>query len=286
LQNYNTSQINWVFSYRPFKVSQFPAKTLGRKTGDAIMRRRAVFLFVAVALSLGAVGTAFSADLGRPVYKAPPPAPPPPPPVRNWTGFYVGGYVGGAFPSQDVTVSDNFGISSWSYGLDSSFIGGGTLGYNYQSPYLPLLVGIELEGGYLSLKGSASNPVFPDVVSSARIGNWDFMATGRVGWLPTPDWLLYLKGGAVWTELKADVTGHFVNASGSDTFTGWTLGGGVEWMFFPQWSVKAEYLFLGINELEHLNTPATVVACDGALCFNHDFPHGVHTVKAGLNYHF
>ncbi len=258
-----------------------------------------------LAAALGVLGTAASAfqgalaaDLGR---RPPPPRPAPvytpPPPVRNWTGFYVGGFVGGAFPSQDVTVTDLNGFNllghTWDYRLDNSVTGGGTLGYNWQSPAWPwLLVGIEGEGGYLSLKGSGPDPLNPATVSSARIGNWDAMITGRIGWLPTPDWLLYVKGGAVWTELQADVvdTGvGFNTATVSKTDLGWTAGGGVEWMFIPQWSVKVEYLFLGFErQINPGNSDNHVVTCGVAganFCWDHEFD-GVHTVKAGLNYHF
>jgi len=45
-------------------------------------------LFATTSLVAFAVaGMANAADLGRPVYKAPPPAPPP---VQDWSGIYVG----------------------------------------------------------------------------------------------------------------------------------------------------------------------------------------------------
>jgi outer membrane immunogenic protein len=248
------------------------------------MRRTAILILGVAALSVAAVNNAFSADLGRrPIYKAPPPVVAPAP-VLNWTGFYVGGFVGGAFPGQDVTATDLNGFTPssrpWDYGLDNSFIGGGTLGYNWQFPGSPFVVGIEGEGGYLRLTGSAPDPVSPDfnTISSARMGDWYAVAAGRLGWLATPSWLLYAKGGAVWTDLHADVTAPNLVASASKTTTGWAAGGGAEWMFAPQWSVKAEYLYLGIDD--------NVEACEAAgTCWNHDF-HGVHTVKVGLNYHF
>jgi len=31
-----------------------------------------------------------------------------------------------------------------------------------------------------------------------------------------------------------------------NTRTGWTAGGGVEWLFAPHWSAKAEYLYVGL----------------------------------------
>jgi hypothetical protein len=55
--------------------------------------------------------------------------PPPPPPVFSWTGFYIGGNLGGAWARG--TVSDSlFGLSASSD--RSGFIGGGQLGVNYQ----------------------------------------------------------------------------------------------------------------------------------------------------------
>ncbi len=274
------------------------------------MRRRiSVFALATAALSLVTVGAASGADLGRPVYRAPPPVIAPAP-VSFWTGFYVGGFVGGAFPNEDVTATDlgstggfyapgtlyNRGSSPWSYGLDDSFIGGGTIGYNWQFPGSPFLVGIEGEVGYMRLTGSAPDPVSPglDTVSSARVGDWYAVLSGRLGWLPTPDWLVYAKGGAVWTELHADVvdsctTGACglgtVNATGSDTTTGWALGGGVEWMFAPRWSAKAEYLFLGIDDSIKTCGPGGANAAGSDFCWGHDF-NGVHTVKVGVNYHF
>ncbi len=246
------------------------------------MRHTTVLVLAAtVAVSLSAIGSASSADLGRrPVYKAPPPVAPPPL-IYSWTGFYVGGYVGGAFSGQDVTATDldgfNLAGQSWDYKLDDSFIGGGTLGYNWQFAGSPWLVGIEGEAGYMRLRGSAPDPLSLDTLSSARIGDWNAVLAGRLGWLATPQFLLYGKGGAAWTDLHADVTAPGILASDSKTVTGWAAGGGAEWMFAPQWSVKAEYLFLGFND--------NVEACDAGFCWNHDF-HGVHTVKVGLNYHF
>jgi len=35
--------------------------------------------------------------------------------------------------------------------------------------------------------------------------------------------------------------------SSDTTRAGWTLGGGLEWKFAPQWSVKAEYLYVDLG---------------------------------------
>ena len=82
-------------------------------------------LLVSTALTVLFCGSALAADLRRP---APAYTPPPPPPVFSWTGFYIGGNIGGAWARG--TVSDSlFGLSASSD--RSGFIGGGQLGVNY-----------------------------------------------------------------------------------------------------------------------------------------------------------
>ena len=49
-------------------------------------------------------GSAIAADLRRPAYT-------PPPPVSNWTGFYIGGDLGGAWARGSVNDS-LFGLSA------------------------------------------------------------------------------------------------------------------------------------------------------------------------------
>ena len=78
----------------------------------------------------------------------------------------------------------------------------------------------------------------------------------------------------------------------NSTLTGWTIGGGVEWLLNPNWSVKVEYLYydFGLND----NWNATYCTISGGVCgssssyanwkvFNNDLT--VNTVKLGVNYH-
>ena len=71
---------------------------------------------------------------------------------------------------------------------------------------------------------------------------------GRAGYA-AGSWLFYATAGlAVANISSADIIafpGNSTNAiSGSTTATGWTVGGGIEWMFAPSWTVKAEYLYV------------------------------------------
>ena len=275
--------------------------------------------------SLALAGTAGAADLSR---RAPAPyVPPAPPPAAfNWSGCYIGGYVGGAWSENDPTFTDlgnnNFrsfsgglvtgraeGSHSWNVGVDSSFIGGGTLGCNWQAVGSPFVIGIEGEAGYMKLQGSAFDPlrsttlsaVTPDVQGSAKAGDWYGMITGRLGyaWGTT---LLYVKGGAAFVPVQASVLDQCTNVAAgcgnwltstsvSKTVTTGTVGGGIEWAFAGNWSVKAEYMFVGLGDL-HTETSCSnatlatgAVVGGGPFCFNHDF-QGIHTAKIGLNYRF
>ena len=281
------------------------------------------FLLASAAM-LGIVGTASAADLGvRRPSAAPPVA------LFSWSGCYIGGYVGGAWNERDATFTDlgnstfqafsggivpgrREGTHSWNAGLDDSFLGGGTLGCNWQPFGSPFVFGVEGEIGFLNLEGSAFDPLLsptlpvtavratPDVLGTARIGDWYGMITGRLGYAGWDRVLLYVKGGAAFVPVRASVVdgcntvatgcGNWITSTAvDDTLTTWTLGGGIEWAFANNWTLKGEYMFIGLDDtLTGCNvatTPSGAIVGGGPFCFNHDFG-GIHTAKVGLNYRF
>jgi outer membrane immunogenic protein len=276
--------------------------------------------FFALALAL----PASAADLGRMPTKAPVAAPPP---AFNWSGCYVGGYVGGAFTSDSdaiftdlgngtfrsfsggLTAAGIAGVHSWPVALDdSSFIGGGTVGCNWQPVGSSFVFGIEGEVGYLKLEGAAFDPFLgpnilvapftPDVLGGARVGDWYAMATGRLGYAFN-NWMIYVKGGAAFVPVKHTVVDNcntglcgnwLIATTNDDTVTVGTVGGGVEWAFAPNWSLKAEYMWIAlgnedITSCATATTPAGAAVAGGAFCFSSSFPD-IHTVKVGVNYRF
>jgi outer membrane immunogenic protein len=291
--------------------------------------RKLLHATAALSASLVTSMAANAADVyARPRPSAPPPPVYAPPPVFNWSGCYIGGYVGGAWSERDAIFTDlgnsNFGAfsgglvggrregsHSFNVGLDSSVIGGGTLGCNWQPYGSPFVFGIEGEGGYMKLEGSAFDPLLgptlsiaavggtPDVLGRAKIGDWYAMATGRLGYA-WDRFMIYAKGGAAFVPVSASVADSCLNvATGcgnwiistavSDTVTTWTVGGGAEWAIWSNWSLKAEYMFIA---LDHSVTscgisinPAGTATPGGPFCFEHDFD-GSHTAKVGLNYRF
>src|SRR5262245_25326445 len=109
---------------------------------------RAISIVSGVALILAASGSAFAADLYKPVYKAPPL--PPPAPVYSWTGLYVGANAGYAWGHSNLASNftcpvpgqcdyilqpnvDAFSSAGTGTLSPNGFTGGGQVGYNYQS---------------------------------------------------------------------------------------------------------------------------------------------------------
>jgi outer membrane immunogenic protein len=99
-------------------------------------------------------------------------------------------------------------------------------------------------------------------------------ARGRLGYAFGP-WMLYATGGAAWVNYKLSASGFGVTVSDNATKAAWTLGGGVEWMFMPKWSVKAEYLYLdtGTTTVTLFGVPISGRAKDSI-------------ARLGVNYHF
>lgn len=209
------------------------------------------------------VGTASAADLAR---RAPPPPMKAPPPayVFTWTGFYIG--VNGGY---------GFGKSKWT-DLTSAFdvkggMAGGTLGYNWQ--YGQFVYGVEGDGDWSAMRGTAD----PTACGPTCRTRSDFLSTvrGRVG-IAMDRFMPYATGGVAIGNLRADVLPGFDGVD--QTRTGWTAGGGGEYAFAPNWSVKAEYLFVNLGK-----TGCSTV-CGLAAGNNVGFTSNV--VRGGINYHF
>ncbi|MFD2182891.1 outer membrane protein [Rhodoplanes azumiensis] len=238
-------------------------------------------ILLATVAALGFAGAASAADLPA---RMPVKAPPVIAPVFSWTGCYIGGYVGGAWSADDSTAypytSGTANTYGYAYNADSSFIGGGTLGCNWQPVGSPFVLGLEGEVGYLSVEGSAYDPLRgTGYYASSKAGDWYGMITGRLGY----SWdraLLYVKGGVAFVDVESTYTIPGASISLSDTVATWTVGGGLEWAFDMNWSLKAEYMYIGLDE-----THAGCASTAAFGCFSQDVG-GIHTAKIGLNYRF
>lgn len=228
-------------------------------------------------------GIAYAADM--PV-KAPPMAPAPP--AISWTGWYVGlngGYHWGADPCvQTLTtnvssiggLNGDIGAAVASQGTgrvctdDSGFIGGGQVGYNWQIN--KWVVGLETDfqgatngNNQASITNVGTVPG-SGVSSTGRITSstdlrWLGTLRGRLGIVVDQSLLVYGTGGLAYGKVDGSTTitetlGYSdtpapfgTGGSFSGTRTGWTAGGGFEYMFAPNWSVKAEYLYYDLGQV-------------------------------------
>jgi len=130
---------------------------------------------------------------------------------------------------------------------NSGVAGGIQVGCDYQTG--AWVIGLRDMFDGTSLSQSATFSTIPFTGTANSDTHWFDTLTARGGYLVIPNILLYVQGGAAWTD--TDVT--FANDAGtqlvtiSNSRTGWTVGGGAEWMFAPQWSVFAEYNFMGFG---------------------------------------
>jgi outer membrane immunogenic protein len=163
-----------------------------------------------------------------------------------------------------------------------------------------LVIGIEGEFGYLHAQGSqayfaAGFPSAAEMTATTKVGDWYGTITPRIGYA----WdklLVYVKGGLAVANEKvsfSDTTASIANpglisASASTTAWGAALGGGLGYAFAPNWSVKAEYLYLGVNKTITacgLNTGVGSAGVGATFCSSMSVP-AVHTAKIGVNYLF
>ena len=223
--------------------------------------KRSLLAISAIALALSA-GSAFAADLpsrkDAPVYV--------PPPIMTWTGVYVGANLGGVWGDNSGNSNGwnlfgaNGGVTN---SLNGGVVGGGQVGYNYSLTPM-FLVGLETD-----FQGTSAT-------TGTGTGGLDWFGTvrGRVGVTIMPTLLVYGTGGFAYGEFRDGYTQSAAIQSG------WTVGGGLEWMFAPNWSAKVEYLYTDISG-------GNVNAFNSGLGINNINNHTRwNTVRAGVNYHF
>jgi outer membrane immunogenic protein len=80
------------------------------------------------------------------------------------------------------------------------------------------------------------------------------------------------------------IVGSGISSRSSSTRAGWTVGGGVEYAFTPNWSVKAEYLY---ENFGHVRTAPGFFLPGVATVFNNsNRTIDVNVARVGLNYKF
>jgi outer membrane immunogenic protein len=233
--------------------------------------------------SVGALASANAADM-----YVPGPAGPggykDAPYVASWAGFYAGVNGGGAWSE----FSDKFAVPNQNFGgiSPSGGFGGGQIGYNWQGVWHPnLVLGVEadIQGAGIEDKKSVNSFDF----FRSRL---DFFGTvrGRIGYASGPS-LLYATGGFAYGGIHNEFNDGGIVDAKSGTATGYTVGGGYEYKFNPAWSLKVEYQYINLGRSDPplpLGVLGVTTVCNPAFEAAKCEDDALHTVRAGLNYHF
>lgn len=274
-----------------------------------------VTTFLAAGCMLAASGSAFAADLSVRKAVAPVVAAPAP---YSWTGFYVGlnaGYAwgnnstsydyllaGGAADLPEFLSASGFptGFSNTAGG----FIGGGQVGYNYQVGNI--VVGLEADIQYVNQKSESGYAVFlsdADGYSTTAIGtqsqlNWLGTVRARLGFAVDRA-LIYATGGLAYggVETASGILGSgedfadgpiyaVYGGTSSKTKVGWTIGGGLEYAFTNNLTLRGEYLYYDLGKTSYSIVGGTNTPDNEFLGATASYKLTGNLVRAGVNWKF
>jgi len=224
-------------------------------------------LEIAAGVAIGAVAVpALAADLPA---KMPTKAPIAAVASYNWTGFYLGAHAGyrwadANFTSAAYTFDPGSGVVAFPARNENYHPNGGIFGlqagYNFMVAPKWLL---GIEGDFSWGNGSDSKSAIATGVDAGGDGfvltrnsevklTWQATIRGRLGFVNGP-WLLYGTGGVAFAHVKwseslvlntlSPTTTTTAAWTANKTLAGWVVGGGVEYMFNPNWIGRLEYLY-------------------------------------------
>jgi outer membrane immunogenic protein len=299
------------------------------------MSRLSIAIIAAASVvAFGQIAAAADMPVKAPVAPAPVP--------YSWTGFYAGinGGYGWGRTSTSIAALDPASAEFITGDLTSDFapsqfahrinqrggLVGGQIGYNWQ--FSPRWVaGVEADFQYAHVGGSDSRVLylvptffgtnFPFTLNSERTLNWFGTLRGRIGYLATPDLLLYATGGLAYGRTSAGAnflltppagSSNIVNrtaggfsfdcnatgpayalcygGSGSHTSLGWSAGAGLEYHVWRNLTAKLEYLHVSLEgQTVTLVSPSPPSSPGVAMAYSFS-RENVDIVRVGLNYKF
>lgn len=204
-----------------------------------------------------------------------------PPAGFVWTGGYVGVHLGYGAGRTTVTELDDYSFSEFGdtqFKFNSNgFLGGVHAGYNWQSGQL--VYGLELDITGADISNTVANSMIPGANESfsTRI-DWFGTARARLGY-SVDRFLPFVTGGVAFGHIKSSYDDNdFVpgnHAVADDVVAGWTIGAGAQYALTDNWSLRAEYLYVDLQDSQG--------SFDG---FRYDFDNNAHVVRLGASYKF
>jgi len=259
---------------------------------------------ISTLLCAAAAVAALSAPAAAADMRMPMEAPPMVAPIFSWTGFYIGVNGGGGFGAgHNAIVNETLAGAPFVSGPWPGFgnfgkldpaggFGGGQIGYNYQVQNWVFGIETDLQGA--SIKDSAG-ATLPYLVGSTITSNvsqkidWFGTLRGRLG-IAFDRVLLYGTAGLAYGETKTGLTmtdslGFSAANANKSTRTGWVAGGGVEWAFAPNWSVKGEYQYIDLGRTR-VSAQEFLAGAPTAFAVSTSVRSDFHTGRVGINYRF
>lgn len=196
----------------------------------------------------------------------------------NWTGFYVG--VNGGYGWGDaITATIDDPVKRKSFSRTSSnpggFVGGGQLGYNWQTGYW--VFGFEADIQYADLGGAIEWTTYNNLNLKNGDGQYFGTIRARLGYAIERS-LFYATGGFAYGGLLDN------SLSGKSTSNqGFALGGGFEYAFTENWTGRIEGLYVNLES----KAKSAAVTVNGAVYNVSTSPtDGAGLFRAGVNYKF
>jgi len=229
-------------------------------------------------------------------------APAPPECDFNWTGFYVGlkggyGWGNGDFHADQLPDGDAFEIVQPRHDLSADgVIGGAEVGFNWQWNHFVLgaaadFFGSDMSDSFHRFVDVTNDPFSPALLRASEDIDWFGTVRGRIGFVAACRFLIYGTGGFAYANVDDSANLDYrpnggtiqYPASRSDTETGWTAGGGLEYAIGHHWSIKAEYLYVDVGDDSKVANPVPTIP---TFTTRYNWDHQFHTVTAGLNFKF
>jgi outer membrane immunogenic protein len=212
-----------------------------------------------------------AADL--PTVKGPPPAPAPAYVSYSWTGFYIGGQLGGAWNDSSWSTAPGM-LPFPAFGTPGSgFLYGGQAGYNYQIGQFVLGAEGDLSGLALTGDNQCSNAVGTTCQTTQ---DWLGSIRARAGFA-IDRLLIYGDGGVAFTDYHFAETVGVLQSWGRGSWTGWTLGLGAEYALTDHITAGVEYNYYDFG---------AAVAGGGTPPSSIKFTESENTVVAKVSYKF
>ncbi len=221
-------------------------------------------------IALGQSASAADMPAKAPVYKAPMVVAP------TWAGFYLGVAGGYGWGTTGHTNEFDGSGSGTNNGLKGGIFGV-TSGYNWQ--WGPIVAGLESDFSWSGIKDTFSDNgtgFCPAGIPCVTNLKWLGTDRARLGYA-WDRWLVYATGGLAYGRVEA--TCCVVGETDETKWRwGYAVGGGIEMMLMPNWSAKAEYLYVNLGDRTNYHVIAS----------GHDESVLVRSsiVRVGLNYHF